>query len=232
MNVFSVDFALLLYDDFDGSPIADANVVFLSGDLPVTPLLKRDGYYVFRGASGSVSDLLITRPHYLPKRLLIEKSGLDPGFPTVRARLFRKNDNSFSDCEWLTGQCPPECEVLAFWEDDQLKLKAHEDDPAKLSIQGFATAKLVGRRYACDRQRGETFCIAEMLSPNLFVADRPLKLPAGRAQPLVQAYLSRSGPGGCYSIPVEPGRSNRMKATVCRGKEDEKWVPVPATADK
>ena len=232
MNVFSVDFALLLYDDFDGSPIADANVMFLSGDLPVTPLLKRGGFYVFRGANEPLSNLLITRPHYLPKRLLIEKSGLDPGFPAVRARLLRKNDNFFSDCEWLTGQCPPECEVLAFREDDQLKLKAHEDDTAKLSVQGFATAKLVGRRYACGGQRGETFCIAEMLSPNLFVADRPLKLPTGQTQPLVQAYLSHSGPDGRYSIPVEPGRSNQIKATVCRGKENEKWVPVPATARK
>ena len=44
-----VDFALLLYDEFDGAAINDANVVFRFEGRLVTPLRKREGFYVFRG---------------------------------------------------------------------------------------------------------------------------------------------------------------------------------------
>lgn len=224
MNVFSVDFALLLYDEFDGSPIAGADVVFRREGGIVTPLRKRDGFYVFRGLNEPATRLEIRRPHYLPKYIVIEKSGLDPGFPAVHAGLLRKRDGVFADCDWVSGQCPPNSEVLVLCEEGGLRLQTQEADQKNLSVLGFATSRLVGRRYACDTRLGETFRISEMLSPNLFLADRPLPLPPGKPRPLIRAYLSQSGPDGRYDIPVDKGRAGCITATAYCGEEGGEWV--------
>lgn len=231
---FKVDFALLLYDEFDGAPSTDANILFRHEGRIVTPLRKREGFYVFRGLDVPDAELEINRPHYHKKRKHVIKNGLDPGYPVVRARLLREYPGTFSDCEWLHGSCPPDSTVLALAEEEGLRLGSLEQDEtgAKISLPGYGTRRLSGRRFTLNPKSGETFIISEMLSPGVYRID---KTPAGAYKSgcsIYRAYLSRGSPDGHYSLPVEKGHSGRITKAAYFDEENGKWVYVSATAHK
>lgn len=227
-----VDFALLLYDEFNGAPITDPNVLFRWEGRNITPLRKREGFYVFCGLDCPEIALEISRPHYLKKNRRIIKNRLDPGNPVVRERLMRAYPGTFSDCEWLHGTCPPDSEVLAFSDDEQIKLQIQEDDGARIAVMGYATARLAGRRFAIERESGETFFFTQMLTPGVYRADRELPAALKGPRPAIRAWLSKSGPDGCYHIPVERGQAGGFPATAFYREERGKWVFQSVTERK
>ena len=225
-----VDFALLLYDEFDGSAIADASVLFRCDGRMVTPLRKKEGFYVFCGLGGAEISVEISRPHYHKKQKRILKNRLDPGNPVVRARLMREYPGTFADCEWLHGDGPPNSEVLAFTQEEQIKLQVGEEDKSRLTVLGYATGNLVGRRFAPDKKSGDTFLITRMLAPGVYLADRALPFSPKGARPVIRAYLSRSGTDGRYHIPVEKGRGGGVSDTAFYDRGREEWVCASAMA--
>ena len=225
-----VDFALLLYDEFNGSAIADASVLFRCDGRMVTPLRKKEGFYVFRGLGTAEINVEISRPHYHKKQKRILRNRLDPGNPVARARLMREHPGAFADCEWLHGNGPPNSEVLAFMQEEQMKLQVGEEDKSRLTVLGYATGNLVGRRFALDKKNGGTFLITRMLTPGVYLADRALPFSPKDARPIIWAYLSRSGTDGKYHIPVEKGRTSGISDTVFYDRGRGEWVCASAMA--
>ncbi len=208
MLVGSVDFALLLYDEFNGAAIADAGVLFRRGGSIVTPLRKREGFYVFRGLEGNEVELAIGRPHYLPMTVLIDKSRLPPGNPVESLRLRRAYPGTFADCEWLHGEGPPDADVLAL-APLEARVQAGEGYDS-LTILGLPAGLLLGRRFALEHAPAESFLLVETPTPGVYRANQPLAVGAGQAPGLLRAYLSQCGPNGRYHIPVEPGHSGSI----------------------
>ena len=202
---FKVDFALLLYDEFDGSAISDSNVVFRHEGKIITPLRKGDGFYVFCGIDRPEIEIAINRPHYHRKLKRVIKTRLDPGYPVVSVRLTREYPGNFSDCQWLHGTGPPNSEVLAFWEDERLRLQSADEATSKLTIPRYVTGGLVGRRFTMSMKSGETFILTRMTAPGIYLADRKLPAPLSSGQPIIRAYRSVSGADGSYHIPIEHG---------------------------
>jgi hypothetical protein len=226
----TVDFALLLYDEFDGASINDESVVFRHGGKIVTPLRKPEGYYVFAGLLGDAPELLITRPHYRSQHKRIIKSRLDPGFPVERARLRRNYPGNFADCEWLTGTTPPDSEVMAFAKED-VRLQAAETAD-RLTIPGKAAGLLLGRRFAFELSPTETFLLVGMAAPGVYTAEYAgtPQIPRDPKAALLRVYLTNSGPTGRYHIPVEPGQKERLTGTAYYDRGERQWVfaSVPA----
>lgn len=229
MNGPRVSFALLLYDEFDGSPIRDSGVVFRAGGRIVTPLRKREGFYVFCGLE-PLLQLEILRPHFHRESVGICRAELDPAYPLVRVRLLRAGAGMFPGCRWLQADCPEGSEVLAYGEELARASAVEADEKgARLILTGFTTAVVTGKRLALDRNSGETFVATELLSPNAYRIDRvPKSFPRGGAA-VHRAYLSRGDPGGVCCIPVEAGDGDLSQA-IYRAKGEAQWVCVSAAA--
>jgi hypothetical protein len=224
---FQVDFALLLYDEFNGFAITDASVLFYHEGRILTPLRKREGFYVFRGLGIPEIDIEIRRPHYHPAHKRILKSCLDPGYPVEKVRLMRQHPGTFSDCDWFHGNAPPEREVLAF-AGEELKAGVGEERN-RITILGQSAGRLLGRRFAPEKGKGETFLLTSLLAPGIYQADKELPASKKGAFSIVRAYLSRSGSDGWYHIPVEYGHSENITATAYDEGGRGKWVYASAT---
>jgi hypothetical protein len=221
---FKVGFALLLYDEFDGAPINDENVLFRHEGRIVTPLRKREGFYVFRDFGEAQTELEISRPHYRKKIKRIVKSDLEPGNPVMHTRLHRAHPGNFADNEWLCGNCPPNSEVIAFSRDKR-KVKKHGED--SLAILGGTAAALIGRRFAFDTKSGETFLLIRMTAPGIYLTGKNIHVSSSEAPGnIVRVYRSKSGPDGRYHIPVEFGQCENISGTAYYDRGKSKWVCV------
>jgi hypothetical protein len=222
--VENVDFALLLSDEFDGSPIADPSVLFRHGGRLVTPIRKREGFYVFCGLGGKDIELEISRPHYFKLRRRIVENCLDPGNPVETVRLTRRYPGNFTGCEWVEGEAPPRSEVIAFAK-EEVRLQPGEEKN-RLTILGQRAGRLIGRRFAFKGKPFETFLLKGMPAPGVFLADRNLDEPAetGAERSLLRAYLSRTGCDGRYHIPVEAGRAGKITGAAYYDGGEGKWV--------
>jgi hypothetical protein len=225
---YKVDFALLRYDEFDGSAINDASVLFRYEGRLITPLRKREGFYVFRGLDVPEIDLEICRPHYHTAHKRILKSCLDPGYPVEKVRLTRSYPGTFSDCDWFHGNAPPDTAILAL-AGEQLKAQIGEEGN-RITILGQSAGRLLGRRFAPEKGKGETFLLTALLAPGIYQMDRELPASKKGAFSIVRAYLSQSGSDGCYHIPVEYGHSGLITATAYDERGNGKWVYASATA--
>jgi len=224
----TIDFALLLYDDFDGTPIRDANIIFRHEGRIVTPLRKREGFYVFCNLSGSEPELEINRPHYHRKLKRIIKNRLDPGNPVVSIRLIRKYPGNFSDCDWLHGTGPPGGGVCAVSSVEiPIRQQTGDDGACLLSILGSTAARLVGKRFAVDAKSGETFLITRMTAPGMYLVQGAFPTAPKAARHMMRAYLSRIGSDGCWQIPVEFGHNDAMAGMVYHNDGgDSQWDSV------
>jgi hypothetical protein len=223
---FKVDFALLLYDEFDGSPITDPSVLFRYEGRLITPLRKREGFYVFRGLDLPEIELEICRPHYHIQHKKIRKSDLDPHYPVEKVRLARTYPGVYSDCAWIHGNAPPHAAVLAF-AGEELKAQIGEE-PNRITILGQTAGRLLGRRFAPEKGKGETFLLTSILAPGIYQTDRELPASKKGAFSIVRAYLSRTDPDGSYHIPVEYGHSELIRATAYEKGGNGKWVYASA----
>ncbi|MCL2056101.1 MAG: hypothetical protein FWH02_02650 [Oscillospiraceae bacterium] len=222
---FKVSFALLLYDEFDGAPITDPSVIFRWDGRLVTPLRKREGFYVFRGLEPNRAELEIERPHFHKTREYVDPGGLDPGYPVVRVRLARKFPGTFSDCEWLEGEYPEGCDVMAFAEEARARFSAPEED--RVTVLNCPAALLIGRRFSLRPEKADTFLLTQSPAPGVYLADK--KLPGSVKQVYYRAYLSKCGPDGRYHIPVEFGQIGKITGTAFYDKGVGKWVYASAT---
>ena len=219
MLTVKADFALLLYDEFNGSPINDANVIFRHEGRGVMPIRKREGFYVFCGLGGEETELEIVRPHYKKKTKRIYKNRLDPGNPIVHVRLLREYPGNFSDCEWLDVSSPPNSKVFAL-SGVEMQIKQQSGDHSLLTVLGSTSAMLVGRRFAPDVKNGETFVITRMTAPGVYLTNR--EVPISNKARIARAYLSESGPDGRCMIPVEHGQ--KVAGTAYFDGRKSKWV--------
>jgi hypothetical protein len=216
-----IDFALLLYDEFDGSPISDANILFRHEGRILPPIRKSDGFYVFCGLGIPEIELEISRPHYRKKTKRIYTNRLDPGNPVEHIRLMREGPGNFSDCQWLHTSCPPNSKVFAVC-GVEMQIKQQENDKRLLVIPGSTAAMLVGRRFVPDVKNGETFIITQMVTPGVYLTSRDIPVLSKAARHIARVYLSESDSDGSCRIPVEHGQEIADTAYYDGGKK--KWV--------
>ena len=223
MPVVDVDFALLLYDEFDCKEIGDANVAFRHNGRLLTPIRKRDGVYVFSGINENEITLEIFRPHYLPRRKTIVKSMLPPDNPLVKDRLLRTYPGNYGDCDWVHGSGPPGTSVLALAQ-KPVKFFISEESDHQITVLGHPANSLVGKRFARNQKAIESFLILRTISPGIYLTDRALTPDNENPPTAVKAYLSQSREDGSYHIPVENAPDSSEKITVYYQKERGIWV--------
>ena len=228
MLVGKVDFVVRLYDEFDGFKLTDGGVMFRCDGRQVTPLRKNEGYYVFHGLGATRVRLEISRPHYLPKFLDVDTSALAHSNPVLCVRLLRQYSWHFSDCDWLHGTGPPDSEVLAFSQEEQVRFQTQAEGKNRLAVLGYGAGGYVDRRFAPAVGSGDTFLLTQMLAPGVYLADR--EVAASGPWPVVRAHLSVSNGDGAYHIPVEAGQN--IGDTVFFDKERRVWDCVSAPARK
>lgn len=230
MITHRVDFALLLYDEFDGALINDVNVQFTYDGRPITPLRKPDGHYVFGAFEEEAPSLTVQRPRYLPATVRVNKAALPREKPVLPLRLLREHSGYYRDCVWIEGQAPPGAQVLALAPKPSFILRSaqQQEGATALSVSGGGSAHFVGRRFAAENSQ-DSFIITKMLTLNDFLADAMPK-PASGSKPFVRAYLSQSGKDGHFHIPVDECPDGYPKTAHIYDKEKKKWVPVSVTA--
>ncbi|MCL2399877.1 MAG: hypothetical protein FWC91_09085 [Defluviitaleaceae bacterium] len=230
-----VDFALLLYDEFNGKPIAGAGSIFKIGEKYISPIIKKDGFYVFCELDMDEIVLEINRPHYRPQHEHIVLNQLDPAHPVARSRLLRKNSGIYPDCKWFYGEAEPESKVLIFAETENIKAtvsEAKESDTieknvSRLTILGCPAAELVGKRFSFDTDSGDTFLITRSLWPGTYLSN--CELPHGNSKSVYAAYYSKAFVDGTICIPCDCPESI-MKMLYCKkGRGSDKWVSVSVT---
>lgn len=225
-----MDFALLLYDEFDGAPIRDVNVQFMCGGLPLRPLHKRDGHYVFTGPGRRAEEIEVLRPRYHPYLLRVGRRAPGATPAVVPVRLRREMADVWRDCAWISAQGPPGCPVLALGPKPAFHLHAVQKDgaPPGITIAGSTLARLPGRRFA-PAGGTDTMVVTGQLAPGSYTVDAlPKKAKEGMA--FVRAWLNQSGPDGRAYVPVEPTDGAYPGEVLFFDEERSKWAPVCATA--
>ena len=214
----TVSFVLLLQDDFSGAVQSDPGQRFCVNGRTVCPMKKPEGYLVFFGLSGTEYEVSISSAKYLDTLLHIDSGKLDPKYPVVTVRLFRKPGVWFPDSEWLDG-CkgkPGQMAVLPSPETLSLSLRTMEDagdGSVKVGLMGYSTRDLVGLRFSVGQKADcETFIITRKLDEGQYLIDRPLLKKHKSGDQVVRTFAAMCGENGGFSIPVEPGYNSKDPA--------------------
>ena len=222
---YKLDFALLLFDEFSGKPIAGTGSVFEVNGGSVGAIVKKDGFYLFSGIGLDEIELGIIRPHYLPQLEHVVISQLDPAHPVVKSRLQRKDSGVYPDCGWFYGKVPPKSKVLIF---EEMEGAVGRVSGSRLEIQNYSPDLLLERRFSLDPDCGHTFLITKHLGAGSYMVDQ--ELAPGNSMPVYSAHLSSAFADGRVSIPCKcPERIAKMlyyEASKSR-KGGGKWVTVP-----
>jgi len=203
------EYALLLYDEFNGVMISDSSVVVSEGGRILSPLRKPDGFYVilkneFVAAESTYKKLEIARPHYFKKTVEFDVASLDPSFPTVSVRLHRRYPGTFADCGWVHGVFRPKTTV--FVSDELKNVKVGAADDGKYMIMGCTAGRLIGKRFSFNADGRDSFLITGSTAAGVYRATCKSTEKTGKSQALYAVYTSFCGADGKYSIPVESGR--------------------------
>ncbi len=228
MRLWGVDFALSIFDEYSGTRIKDANLMFQVNGRQYTPLLKPEGYYVFKGLCEQNLTVEINRPHYLPERAYVIKSCLDPGLPVVNIRLLREYSGIYRDCEWVTVECPAHSYSAVFTKEDSLRPSAipPDEDGGRISVIGYGTAMCLGKRFTLA-PGDKSFVLLRMISPNIYRTDITPPETAGYGA-LYRVYMSKSLESRVCHIPVDCGTASKITQTLYCREGDDKWLSLPA----
>ncbi len=213
----TVNFALLLQDDFNGAIQSDPGQRFSVNGRTVCPMKKPEGYLVFFELPGTEFEVSISSAKYLDTRLRIDTEKLDPKYPVVTVRLFRRSGLWFHDSEWLDGKKgkPGQLAILPSPETLTLSLRGTDasDAGTKVGLMGFSTRDLVGLRFSIGQKADcETFIITKKLDEGQYLIDRSLVKKHKNGDQVVRTFAAVCGENGEFSVPVEPGFSGKDPA--------------------
>jgi hypothetical protein len=249
MNLFSikVDFALSLFDDFDGVRINDNSFTFIIDGQVFKPIRKSDGFYVFCGLNiNGVLDgifneisLQIKHPHYHEHHenfILNSETSTSTLFRIIKIRLQRKYSGRYRDCEWfehINHSVPANSDVIGF---AKVTDKAGKDVPVDSDTESLWISNahprypLLGRRFALNPEiNSEPTFIITQKAPNMHKYLIEGNIPAVKSHILYAVYYSKTGPDGVLCIPHV--HCERIIRYAYRERGMNEWVSVSVVED-
>ncbi len=223
----TVNFAVILHDDFTGRTILKGGHVFKVNDRIVTPISKEEGFYVFCGLEGTVFHLSISGGKYMEEMLTIDTKKGDSMPQITQIRLFRRYQAGFSDCEYIEGVHAPNKTVYAIKQGKgAMKLISSSKD------EGITSVTLSGYFYTPAEQT--RFIIGKDTNRECFITDAvqedksykihgSFKRTHKNGSPVCRAYAARCDANGRFFIPVDRGESALIKEVLFYEEGDEKW---------
>ncbi len=221
----TVNFALQLYDDFNGRTILKGGHIFKVNDRIVTPIYKLEGFYVFCGLEGNVFNVNISGGKYLEENLVITPENYPS--QSIPVRLYRRYQAGFSDCEYIEGVLKPGQTVFALKQSKTaMKLISvkKEDEQIKVALSGYFYTPAQQIRFMIGKEPNRECFITDMVQPdksyNIYGS---LKHNHKGGTPVWRAYASRCDDDGRYFIPVDKGEGALIKEVLFYEEGDEKW---------
>ncbi|MEG0877664.1 MAG: hypothetical protein RSF00_03200 [Oscillospiraceae bacterium] len=231
----SVNFALLLIDDFTGREIPEDGFRFWINGQKAAPLKKPEGLYVFTGQSGNEWLLCVEGTHYSKRAVTVRKDTLDIQSPIVELRLFRRENLHFSDCEQITGIHKPGKTIFALCRDAPL-LKLHSVEKplgtrSKITLIGYTVRSLVRCRFCIGTGKNrEMFEIVAKESDGSYLCDRQFLYKHKEGEPLLRAFGTACNDEGRFSIPIEKGIKDNVETIEEYSEEVRQWGCLLQTA--
>ncbi len=202
-----VSFVLRLIDDFNAKDIVGLAQSFFIKSLPVKPLHKPEGYYVFVNCDIK-DDLIIETVNYKTRILPIEVIKNNKDNEVIIVRLYRKTLGVFNDCRWVEGNNSPDKFVyIPYREVAGLSFQKAvvKDGKTVMHLSGYSIENLLGGCYTLtDNKNAQLFYIIGKTSDGGYeITDANLRSQQSK-QRLVRVYSDYCDKEGNFSIPVEP----------------------------
>ncbi len=223
----TVNFALILYDDFTGKPITLGGQLFHINDRLVRPIAKPEGFYVFAGLQGDVFDVVITGGKYMEEKIRVDITTLKKSNPVVPVYMYRRYQAGFSDCDFVQGALAPRAMVYALKQSKApMKLvainKVNEDTAVMMSGYFYKPVEQLNF-FLGTQEKGEIFRTQEILPDKSYLLTDGLAKKHKSGEAITRLYATRCDEDGNYYIPVDIGEKSFIKTVIFYEKEEEKW---------
>lgn len=235
MSITSVDFALLIRDDFSGKIIDSADLQFHIDGRAVSPLRKDDGFFVFLGDRGELKELSVSSIKYETTKATIDPAQIPETEPILNLRMLRKHNVYFDDTgavikgnsSKLKGS---QCELRCYAVDGPvLKLSNIENNEKSsiITVTGFTFQNLKGLKFSMGEGKArEIFVITSKTSHNTYELDRILSFPHKNGELMTRVYSGQSESDGSYSIFVDSGQEDKIKKIEYLREGKVKWASL------
>ncbi len=201
-----VSFVLRLVDDFNGKDIVGLAQSFFIKNLPVKPLRKPEGYYVFVNCDIK-DDLTIETVNYKTRILPIEVIKNNKDDAVIIIRLYRKAIGVFNDCRRIEGTNSPDKFVyIPYREVSGLSVQTVEvkDGKTVMHLGGYSIENLLGGCYTVSESKtAQLFYITGKTSDGGYEISGTSLRSQQSKQRLVRVYSDYCDKEGNFSIPVE-----------------------------
>lgn len=232
MIQISLQFALLLKDDFSGATIADGGQRFFVDDRPVQPVRKPEGFFAFVRPPGAPPEskkgwrVRIESARYQTRTLHLRPDDLPPGQPLHIVQMYRKPHSGFTDCTWLEAAAPPGMLGVALLDDGEtpLTLRGFGADGKTLSLCGYTTANLLWRRVCVGKgKRAELFTLTEKGADGSYTVDRPPRRSHKEGESVRLAACGPADAAGRCTIPLGSGWQPLSPTVLAYDEEVRQW---------
>lgn len=222
----TVRFALLLQDDYSGANIIGGGYLFRINGVPVRPVAKPEGYYVFTDIPGERLTVTVESARYWPIRFEVKPDTLNPADPVAVARLYRKYRMGFADCDWVTGTLAPGLLAVSPAEEElTLKSLTGENGAGVLKLQGYTVRNFSGARISVGKGKTkELFAVKERYPDGSYRLDHPPGRRHKEGEPVLQVYCGPCDEHGCYGIPIPYRAREKIQKAEGYDEEADMWV--------
>ncbi len=201
-----VSFVLRLIDDFNGKDITGLAQGFYIKTLPVKPLYKPEGYYVF--VDCEINDnLTIETVYYKTRELSINIIKAGEQGDVIIVRLYRKPMGVFTDCKQIEGtKTANKLVYIPYREISGLSFtkSSVQDGKTVIHLSGYSTEKLVGGCYCMGEDKSQQlFYITGKTKDGAYTVSGLKTRSQQNKQKLFRVYSDYCDKEGNFSIPVE-----------------------------
>ncbi len=237
----NVTVALQLQDDFSGAELLDVRPQFWFNRIPVAPLKKTEGYFVFTQAITEATVITVALAGYETLAIPVAQLPLTQGRVqgVLMLRLLRAGvggkQMANADCDVLIGTCTPEQRVIAYAQDEKpLRLQSFgaKEGVGWVLLQGHQTASATNRRFCVQNgEQMEYFLVVGRNRDGTFRLQEPLSEALLSGAQVRRVYTAISDATGTYQLFVDKGLTlERLQQTYVE-KEGIDWeykcVQVP-----
>lgn len=216
----SLNFALLMLDDFHGGVITDGHR-FLVDERPFFPMQKPDGMFIFSGLQGTSFALTVENPLYEPLHLEVQTGKANPCI--IHTRLLRRNLSAFQDCDFLCGTYSPGAHVYAGEENGppvRLQSIETQKECTQLMLVGYLLPGMARQRFFLgEKKKREVFIIRSLSTAGVYLTQAPFQRAHEQGESVVRAFHAVCAPDGKYCMPVSLGQAERIKSIGFFSKE-------------
>lgn len=231
----SLNFVLLMYDDFSGELLTGPEYRFQVNGRMVHPLRKPEGFFVFNGLEWEAEYTVeILSVKYRSRRICVENSGADPPSKVRDVRLLRNGNYHFPDCDFLKGQCLSGTEVFAFSKTEsktfRLQSAVNGGKSDRIFLLGFGKRTVAPLRYALGAGKTrEIFLLRNRNSDGSYQTEPRLLHTHKAGESFIRTYYDSCGEDGSFAVPVAKGEG-RPDSIEFYNKESKKWDCLSAEA--